>query len=166
MSESKLVIAADSIVGDDETDTLLLRKMAEEAERYVRSFAWCLQVKEGFWADGIGGVVAIFLFRVDISKIGGDRWTWVFIGDLPSAYLEMDPDYRSPRDALARYIEGVEEWISAARSDLSLSALIPIESPTDTHTLNALSKRADTLREQILPHISGSKFYPSRQSSQ
>jgi hypothetical protein len=96
MSKAKQVIPLDSIVGDDEKDTLLLRGMANEAERYIRSFAWCLTLKEGFFADGFGGIVAIFLFRADIAKLGEDQWTWIFVGDIPPAYLEMDHDYRRP----------------------------------------------------------------------
>jgi hypothetical protein len=166
MSKREQVIALDSIVGDDETDTRLLREMADEAERYIRSFAWCLQLKEGFFTDGFGGVVAIFLFRTDIAKLGKDQWTWVFVGDIPSAYLEMDNDFGSPQDALKRYIEGIEEWIIAARSGRSLHELIPIDVPTDLDTADALAGRADTLRRQILPHISNSRFYAGPWSRQ
>ena len=166
MPEFKRVISVDSIIGDDETDTHLLRKMADEAERYIRSFAWCLRLKEGFLADGIGGVVAIFLFRADIAKIGNDRWIWVFIGDIPRAYLEMDQNYRSPHNALERYIDGIEEWIAGVRSGISVNGLIPINSPTDPDSLNALVSRVNTLRQHILPQLSENKFYPGPQSSQ
>jgi hypothetical protein len=37
---SDLVPAA-SIVGDDEEDTTLLRKMSESARQYISSFSWC-----------------------------------------------------------------------------------------------------------------------------
>lgn len=166
MSKPKQVIPLDSIVGDDEKDTLLLRGMAAEAERYIRSFAWCLTLKEGFFADGFGGVVAIFLFRADIAKLGEDQWTWIFVGDVPPTYLEMDHDYRSPHDALNRYIEGIEEWVTAARSGQSLRGLIPIDAPTDPDTIDALAGRAHTLRQQILPHISRSGFHSGSQLSQ
>jgi len=159
MSETRRVIPLESIVGEDDTDTRLLREMADEAERYICSFAWCSQLKEGFFADGFGGVIAIFLFRADIAKLGDDQWTWVFVGDVPSAYLEMDRDYRTPQDALKRYIEGIVEWITAARSGLPLDNLIPIDAPTDSDSLDALTGRAETLREHILPHISSNSFH-------
>ena len=166
MSKPEQVISLDSIVGDDETDTRLLREMAEEAEDYIRSFAWCSQLKEGLFVDGCGGVVAIFLFRADIAKVGKDQWTWVFVGDIPSAYLEMDHDYRSAQDALKRYIEGIEEWVTAARSSLSLRELIPINAPTDPDALDALADRAGTLRHHILPHISNSVIHFGSQPPQ
>jgi hypothetical protein len=166
MSKHEQVIALDSIVGDDETDTRLLREMANEAERYIRSFAWCLQLNEGFFTDGFGGVVAIFLFRGDIANLGKDQWTWVLVGDIPSVYLEMDDEHVSPHDALHRYIEGIEKWITAARSGLSLQELIPIDAPTDPNVLDVLTGRIDTLRKHILPHISKSSFHTGPWSRQ
>ncbi|MBB5344274.1 hypothetical protein [Tunturibacter empetritectus] len=166
MLKPERVIALDSIVGEDDTDTRLLREMADKAERYILSFAWCLQLKEGFFADGFGGVLAIFLFRADISNLGQDQWTWVFVGDIPSAYLEKDRDYGSPQDAFKRYIEGLDEWVAAARAGRSLRGLIPIEARTDFETTNAISRRADTLRQHILPHISNNRFHPGPQSQQ
>ncbi len=166
MSNPEQVIALHSIVGDDDVDTRLLREMANEAERFIRSFAWCLRLKEGFFADGFGGVVAIFLFRADIAKLGKDQWTWVFVGDFPRTYLEMDDDHRSPHDALQRYIEGIEEWITAARSGLSLQELIPIDAPTDPDTLDILTGKADALRKHILPHMSKSSFHTGPWSRQ
>jgi hypothetical protein len=159
MSRDGQVIALDAIFGDDETDTRLLQEMAEEAERYICSFGWCLKLKEGFFAGGFGGIVAIFLFRADIAKLGENRWTWIFVGDVPRAYLEMDNENRTPHDALLRYIEGIEEWINAVRSNRPLHELIPIEASTDPGTLDDLTSRAKTLREHILPYISRSLFH-------
>jgi hypothetical protein len=78
----------------------------------------------------------------------------------------MDQDYRSPRNALERYIDGIEEWIAAVRSGASLNGLTPIDSQTDTNNLNDLANRANSLRLHILPQISENKFYPGPQSSQ
>jgi hypothetical protein len=109
------VISKEQVRGDDEEDTALLLGMAEKAEQYIQSFAWCTALKEGIYADGYGGIIALFLFRADIKKLGDDQWTWVIVGDIPSVYLDTD-DYKSPHDALERYLEGLEEWIAAARS--------------------------------------------------
>jgi hypothetical protein len=158
MPKGKQVIALDSIVGDDEKDTSLLRKMALTAEQYIQSFEWCEHLKEGFLTDGYGGIIAMFLFRADIKKLGPDRWIWVFVGDLPSAYLEME-EYKSPYEALRRYIEGIDEWMEAARSGLPLGGLIPVEARADPDTLTALAGRSDTLRQHILPHISRNEFH-------
>lgn len=166
MSGAKPLIEPNSIIGDDETDTRLLRAMAGEAESYILSFEWCLELREGFFADGFGGIVGIFLFRADIAKLGNDRWVWVFVGDVPYAYLEMDQSYRSPQDALGRYIKGISEWIEAVRAGGRLDGLIPIEAKTDSDALEALASKADTLRQHILPHISASEFHFGSTSQQ
>jgi hypothetical protein len=153
------VISEEQVRGDDEGDTALLLAMAEQAEQYIQSFTWCTALKKGIYADGIGGVIALFLFRVDIKKLGDDQWTWVFVGDIPSAYLEME-DYKSPYDALERYIEGLEEWIAATRSGLPLNDLIPIKVPNDPALIESLALRTATLRENILPHISRDPISP------
>jgi hypothetical protein len=165
MLDSESVIALDAIVGDDDTDTLLLRKMARDAERYVRSFEWCAKLHEGFLADGFGGVLAIFLFRADIAKLGKNKWIWVFIGDVPSAYLEVDYEYRSPQNGLTRYIEGIMQWIAAHENGQSVDGLIPIVSPSDPASLKGLATRAETLRLNVLPFISKSKFNPNMRSN-
>src|SRR5580765_8177850 len=141
MPEDRQVIGLDGIVGDDETDTRLLREMAQEAECYIRSFEWCLRLREGFFAGGFGGIIAIFLFRADIARLGENKWTWVFVGDIPRAYLEMDDEHRTPYSALQRFIAGIEEWVVAVRSNRPLHDLIPIEAPTDPEALEALTKR-------------------------
>jgi hypothetical protein len=153
------VIPKEQVRGDDEEDTALLLGMAEKAEQYIQSFDWCTALKEGIYADGIGGVIALFLFRADIKKLGDDQWTWVFVGDIPSAYLEME-DYKSPYDALERYIEGLEEWVEAARSGSPLTDLIPIEVPNDPELIESLAARTEALRENILPHISRDAIVP------
>jgi hypothetical protein len=140
------------IRGGDDEDTGLLRKMADEATRYVRSFSWCAQLHEQYFADGCGGVVALFLFRVTIRKVKAPEWIWVIVGDIPSAYMEFDAAH-SPHAALLRYIEGVEEWLAAAPEERSSGRLIPIEVPPGNEFLDMLRGRMDTLRTLVLPHM-------------
>ena len=70
-------IPVSEISGEDDLDTHLLRDMAEQAAQYVRSFAWCLELHEQFFADGVGGIAAIFLFFVTIRKVKKPEWIWV-----------------------------------------------------------------------------------------
>lgn len=78
------------IEGDDEEDKTLLRKMADMTTRYVLSYKWCLELKDGYLADGIRGVIGIFFFRASVRGFNGDQWIWVFMGgDVPSAYLML-----------------------------------------------------------------------------
>jgi hypothetical protein len=56
------LVPSQKIVGDDEMDTALLRKMAADAEVFIRSFPWCTSVLESYFGGGIGGIFAIFSF--------------------------------------------------------------------------------------------------------
>ena len=56
-----MLTPVDDIEGDEERDTKLLRQMAVEAREYICAFHWCLPIKAMYFADGVGGVIAIFL---------------------------------------------------------------------------------------------------------
>jgi hypothetical protein len=142
----------DAIRGDDDLDTQLLRKMAEEAVRYARSFRWCRELHEQFFVDGYGGIVALFLFRITIRKVEAPEWVWVVVGDMPSAYMEFEVA-PTPHAALLRYIEGVEEWLTATPEERASGDLIPIEIPAGDEFLEMLRVRIDTLRSLVLPHM-------------
>jgi hypothetical protein len=138
--------------GDNDLDTKLLRGMAEEAVSYVRSFRWCVELHEQYFGDGGGGIVALFLFRVTIRKFKKPEWIWVVVGDMPSTYMEFEVA-PSPRAALLRYIEGVEEWLAATQEERSSGDLIPITVPPGDEFLDLLRGRMDTLRSLVLPHM-------------
>src|SRR6266702_7656718 len=59
---------ADAIMGEDQEDTTLLRKMADEADAYIRSFSWYQRVLRSFFAGGVGGIFAVFLFNIDPAR--------------------------------------------------------------------------------------------------
>src|ERR1700742_2304023 len=98
------------IVGDDSEDTALLRGMAKSARAYITSFAWCPEIKQAYLAAGVGGLVAVFLFEFDRHIKDTDNELWVIVGDLPSAYLVVEPG-EGPQDALEKYCEMMEDWI-------------------------------------------------------
>lgn len=53
-----------NVAGDDEKDSRLLRGMAEAARTYLTSFSWCEEIHDAYFAGGVGGVFAVFLFHV------------------------------------------------------------------------------------------------------
>ena len=140
--------------GEDESDTKLLREMAERADEYVRSFEWCLELHERYFGDGVGGVVALFLFRVSIRDLDLPQWVWIVVGDLPSAYLGFQ-DLDSPYAALLLYIEGVEEWLESSWEERLCGELIPIEVLPEPRYLEMLRGRVAVLRASVLPNIRG-----------
>jgi hypothetical protein len=140
------------MVGDDEEDTALLLHMFEEAEQYLRSFSWCKSIVESFFGDGIGGIVAIFLFRIEPAHEGVDNWLWVVVGDIPHAYLVVD-SCKTPSDALQGYIREMRKWVDLARKGRSSKEVIPVNVPATPEWAEALQSRLDTLEQDILPRF-------------
>src|SRR5262245_45603207 len=101
--------------GESEEETALLDGMRADAERFLGSSAWCGGVDESYFGLGVGGIVAIFLFRIRPAQAGVDEWLWVVTGDLPPAYLVTD-QAPNPACALKTYIGLMREWVEAARS--------------------------------------------------
>lgn len=147
------LIPEQSIQGDDAADTRLLRMMSKQAETFARSQPWCLDLNRGMFVDGVGGIVALFLFEAAISKVTQPEWLWIFVGDVPSSYLEYE-GFRAPKAALLRYIEGLEGWIDAARHGMSLEELIPIRIEPREEVFELLRIRCDAMRKIVLPWLS------------
>jgi hypothetical protein len=100
---------------------------------------------------GVGGVVGVFLFRF-ARPIGeaGDQLLWVVEGDVPSAYLVTD-GAPTPKAALERYCELMEDWAQSVKSGEGVSRKYPIPvKPTEQHA-QMLLKRVAFIRENIIP---------------
>ncbi len=141
-----------SLRGEDEQDTALLQEMADAAVRYIRDFPWCVELHEQYFADGIGGVVALFLFRTSVEGLPAPEWLWVIVGDLPPTYFAFR-GFPTPRSALLLYIEGVEEWLATAPEQRNSEELIPIFVPKGSEYIEMLYERISRLRTSILMHI-------------
>jgi hypothetical protein len=137
--------------GEDEEDTLLLRRSLEEARDYLRRFSWCRRIREEFFGLGVGGIFAVFLFHIEPAP-GADDWLWIVSGDLPPAYLVCDKA-RSPRDALLTYCTLMEEWIAAARTGRGLDAAFPVSAEPTGASAELLEKRIRFLRNEVLSNL-------------
>ena len=62
------VVPTDEMRGDSESDTTLLKQMLAAGKTYLRSFRWCDSTVESYFGLGVGGVVAVFLFRIGQRK--------------------------------------------------------------------------------------------------
>lgn len=146
------VLPVEQLEGDDEEDTLLLRGMLDEARGFLTSFSWCGSIRESYVGAGVGGVVAVFLFRVDPTGARMDEWLWVIVGDVPPAYLVID-DAKSPVEALDVYIREMSRWIKLARKGLSSKDVIPVNVPATPEWAERLAQRLRTLRDAIRPEL-------------
>ena|ERR1700732_1542230 len=73
---------------------------------------------------GIGGVVAVFLFRIVPKKKDIDEWLRVVVGDLPPACLAANGN-PAPVSALEAYVEEMSAWVDAGRNGRPVAELIP-----------------------------------------
>ncbi len=147
------MMPVDAIKGEDEKDTGLLDEMATHARNFITSFKWCLPITAMYLADGIGGVVAVFLVEFD-GKIGGtDDRLWVVVGDLPSAYMIVEPD-DCAREALETYCLLMDDWVAAVRGDGDLENVYPVEAARTQEHADMLQSRLAFIRKEIIPEFS------------
>jgi hypothetical protein len=136
--------------GEDEEDSRLLHLMADGAERYLSSFKWCQGIKERFFGDGYGGIVAVFLFHMEPGSVGVDEWLWVIFGDIPPAYLVTD-ECKKPSEALTGYIGEMSKWVALAKEARSSVEVIPVNVPSTRENAEDLAKRLTFLGEIVVP---------------
>jgi hypothetical protein len=153
-SENKIpvkgVVPISQMVGDDDEDTELLRVMASGAEKYVLSFSWCKGIREIYFGDGYGGVVAVFLFHIEPARANVDEWLWAISCDVSPAYLVTD-SCKTPSQALEGYIEEVCKWIELAKQGRSSKDVIPVYIPATAENAVDVERRIKVLRETIVP---------------
>jgi hypothetical protein len=136
--------------GGDEEDTRLLGIMAAGAQNYVRCFPWCKSIREVYFGDGYGGIVAVFLFRIEPAREGVDEWIWVVFGDVPPAYLVTD-ECKTPSQALEGYMREISKWIELAKDGLQSKDVIPVYVPATPDNAADVERRLDFLRRVIVP---------------
>jgi hypothetical protein len=146
----KGVIPLDQMSGGDDEDTKLLRVMASGAEKYVRSFPWCKSVRQIYFGDGYGGVVAVFLFHIEPSRKDVDEWIWVISCDVSPAYLVTD-SCKTPSQALEGYIGEVLKWVNLAKEGRMSKDVIPVYMPATPENAADVEKRIKVLQETIVP---------------
>ena len=144
--------------GEDDEETSLLRRARADAQEYLMAFNWCRSIREAYWGAGIGGVVAIFLFRID-PEAGADEWLWVVVGDLPSAYIVTDRA-DNPIVALEIYCDLMQEWIDAVRGGTDISDAFPVEVAATERNVVALERRVAFLRTKVIPTLGEEKVRP------
>jgi len=137
------------IEGEDPEDTELLREMAAEARDYIEDFEWAPRITSIHLALGVGGVVAAFLFQFDEVIEDSDDALWVIVGDLPSAYVIVEPD-DDGISALERYCELMEDWAFNVLKGNSLEDSFPVGAEATQEHAEMLRQRIAFLRSEII----------------
>jgi len=140
------------IIGDDDADTAKLRELAIAAENYIQSFSWCPPIKDMYFAYGVGGIVAVFIVEFLQRIQGYDEELWIVVGDVPSAYLVVEP-MDDEAQALERYCELMDQWITAVRNADDLSKVFPVSAEPTVKHVNMLRSRIELLRSALIPRI-------------
>ncbi len=148
-----MLTPVDIMQGEDEKDTQLLREMSIRARDYVTSFHWCPPITGMYLGDGVGYIVAIFLFEFDRKIDGTDDKLWVVVGDLPSAYMVVGPN-DFPQEALERYCLLMEDWIAVVRGNGDFDRVYPVDAPRTKKNADLLESRLAFLRREIIPRMS------------
>jgi hypothetical protein len=158
--ESPMLMPVEAIKGEDEEDTKFLIEMASDARNYITSFSWCLPITAMYLADGIGGIIAIFLAEF-AGKIGGtDDRLWVVVGDLPPAYMVVEPD-DCAQEALERYCLLMDDWVAAVRGNGDFENVYPVRAARTEEHADMLQSRLGFIRKEIIPEFSTEIVNPS-----
>ena len=147
------VVPVERMSGDDEEETAFLREMFEQAKNYLRSFSWCESIVSSYFAGGVGKVFAIFLFRINSSYRDVDPWEWIFVGDIPPAYLPLK-DAATKMTAFETYIEGMRRWVEVARQGREPQPedyCPPVNVPATPECAEDLDVRLRTLSDVVRP---------------
>jgi hypothetical protein len=145
---SKLV-AVNDMEGDDADDTALLQGMLEEARSFLLGHRWCGRIAESYFGLGVGGIVAVFLFRIIPVEKQVDEYLWVVVGDLPPLYITTD-DAPNAACALDGYVGAMEEWVNAARRGESVQGLAPVSAKPTREMAEQLKSRLEFIDKEIL----------------
>ena len=147
------VVPAEHMEGEDEEDMALLQEMLESAKNYVQSFSWCQSVQGSYFAGGVGGILAIFLFKISPARPDVDKWMWIVVGDVPPAYLPLE-DCRTGEEVFDTYIDGMKRWVKLAREGRTATPndnVPPVNVPSTPEWAEALDGRLRSLPDLIRP---------------
>lgn len=137
------------MVGEDAEETAQFNSMLAGARKYLLSQKWCSGIRDVQWGTGVGGLIAVFLFRIEAApKV--DDVLWVICGDLPSAYLVTDV-VRDPVGAALSYCDLMDDWASAVESGGDLKEVFPVEAAPIKEHADMLRLRTSFLRKEIIP---------------
>ncbi|TSE10596.1 hypothetical protein C1D09_014705 [Mesorhizobium intechi] len=120
------------------------------ARRYLESHNWVSAIKSEYLGYRLDGVIYVFLFEFVPAEPNVPSWTWVIVGDVPSAYISCH-HAKTPYVALDGYIGAMEEWVEAAREGKSVEEIIPVNVPPTPAYADMLGGRLKFLDDNVLP---------------
>jgi hypothetical protein len=120
------------------------------ARAYLESHNWVSAIKGEYLGYRLDGVIYVFLFEFVPAEPNVPSWTWVIVGDVPSAYISCH-HAKTPYVALDGYIGAMDEWVEAAREGKSVADIIPVNAPATPEYAEMLGGRLKFLDDNVLP---------------
>lgn len=129
-----------------------VKSLTEESKNYLKGFAWCKKIKDGWLYTNLGYVLCIFLYEIENIQSPEDNLIWVIVGDLPAMYLDTF-NVLTTKKVIETYIELAEDWIHHALNNQLMDECFPFQTEKSVSALEMLRKRVELLKNKILPEI-------------
>lgn len=151
-SPARGIVPIELMIGENETDTALLREMSIDAKRYLEAFDWCNAAGPAYWGGGIGGIFGVFLFRIDAKTSDVDDWPWVIVGDIPPLHIVLD-ECKTPKAAAEMYVLLMRESMALAREGRTSPDVPPTGVEANPEQAEDLDRRLAFIQSNICPCI-------------
>ncbi|MFZ1789089.1 MAG: hypothetical protein WAT92_12280 [Saprospiraceae bacterium] len=125
-------------------------KSYQKASHFLKSFDWCMEIKNG-WIDrtySLFDKLGIFLFEIIPINDEIDNFIWIIVGDLPSVYL--DASIENAEEAIRTYCDLMEDWYTNVFEGTSIDECYPVNVPATKENAELLSQRIQFIRDKIL----------------
>ncbi len=108
-----------------------------------------------YWGDGIGGVVAVFLFAFDAVAAPGVLPSPVgcVVGDLPPLLLPCLGRHDTPVHVVERYCVAMSQWVESVASGQGGAGCVSVAAAPTLEHAEMLRSRIGLLREDIIPQL-------------
>ena len=141
-------------IGDDEEDDKLLKEMAEEAKNWLLKKNICSEVKDIHFGEGVGGIFASFLFKIQTDSEDREKFIWVVCGDIPTHYFDIDDErIRDGEQAIMHYSELLVGWIEGVRSKKPFECEVDVGVPPTIEWTNNLTKRLNFIAKYFMGEL-------------
>lgn len=135
---------------DDATDEALAPDLLQRACAYLTGTSWCARIDSIYVGGLVAPIYAVFLFHIEALD-EAEPWVWVVTGDLPTQYVEWDPQWTPTATlALRSYIFHLRRWVEAVFAGEPQEGLMDPGVPANRANATALASRLDFLERNVL----------------
>ena len=137
----------DSLSPSNDEDREIIEQ-SKKATNYLLSHPWCVGIKNGWLGISWDYMVCVFLYEIDSDNPEVDQFIWMIVGDLPSAYIDIESASNS-EEALRCYVDIMGEWVNAIENGASTEACYPLEVPATSEYAQMLKGRLELIEEEL-----------------